>query len=126
MEAFEEIVKDHSPKIYYFLRRMGLEHEDADEIVQDVFILLWRDLKNGHGLNTVNFRLYQHSIKKVFLNKTGNIPLENSSVKGKLVFLLKRQEGFDFEDIAEMLGWSVIDVRNSFKSSLKNNILFQV
>ena len=75
MEAFEEIVKDHSPKIYYFLRRMGLEHEDADEIVQDVFILLWRDLKNGHGLNTVNFRLYQHSIKKVFLNKTGNIPL---------------------------------------------------
>ncbi len=64
MEAFEDIVKDHSPRIYYFLRRMGLEHEDADELVQDVFILLWRDLKNGHGLGEVDFRLYQHAIKK--------------------------------------------------------------
>lgn len=65
MEAFEEIVKNHSPKIYYFLRSMGLEHEDADEVLQDIFILLWRDLKNGHGLSAVNFRLYQHAVKKV-------------------------------------------------------------
>ena len=63
MEAFEEVVKDHSPKIYYFLRRMGLAHEAADEIVQDVFILFWRDLKNGHGLEGVHFRLYQHAAK---------------------------------------------------------------
>lgn len=70
MDAFEEIVKDRSSKIYYFLRRMGLTHEDADGIVDDVFILFWRDLQSGHGLNTVNFRLFQHAITKVhyFLN----------------------------------------------------------
>lgn len=113
MEAFEEIVKDRSPKIYYFLRRMGLAHEDADEIVQDVFILLWQDLKSGHGLDTVNFRLYQHAIKKV--------PdfLKDSKVTDRLVFLLKHYEGFDFGDISEMTGMEVAEVRDRFKSGLK-------
>ncbi|MES2278650.1 MAG: sigma-70 family RNA polymerase sigma factor [Bacteroidota bacterium] len=113
MKAFEEIVKDHSPKIYYFLRRMGLEHEDADEILQDVFILLWRDLKNGHGLDMANFRLYQHAIKKV-----PNSINENNT-KDRLVFILKQYEGFDFGEISDMTGMEVGDVRESFKSGLK-------
>lgn len=120
MEAFEEIVKDHSPKIYYFLRRIGLEHEDADEIVQDVFILLWRDLKSGHGLGAVNLRLYQHAIKKAlnFLNKNGNTTLVDSNVAAKLVFVLKQHEGFDFGDISEMTGIPIGDLRTSFKAAL--------
>lgn len=122
MEAFEEIVKDSSLKIYYFLRRMDLEHDAADEIVQDVFILFWRDLKNGHGLGVVDFRLYQHAIKKavMFINKTGSTTLVDNSIKDKLVFVLKQQEGFDFADIAEMLGITLNDVRNSFYTTLKN------
>lgn len=113
MEAFEEVVKDHSPKIYYFLRRMGLAHEAADEILQDVFMLLWRDLKNGHGLVSVNLRLYQHAIKKVlnFLN--------DDSAKDLLVFVLKQHEGFDFGDISEMTGMEVDAVRERFKVGLK-------
>lgn len=113
MEAFEEIVKDRAPKIYYFLRRTGLAHEDADEIVQDVFVLLWRDLKSGHGLDTVNFRLYQHAIKKAadFL--------KDSDATDRLVFLLKHDEGFDFSDISEMTGMQVGEVRDRFKSGLK-------
>ncbi len=113
MEAFEIIVKDHSPKIYYFLRRMGLEHEDADEILQDVFILLWRDLKNGHGLDMVNLRLYQHAIKKA-LNF-----LKETNAKDRLVFILKQHEGSDFGDISEITGMEVGDVRDSFKSGLE-------
>ncbi len=113
MEAFEEIVKDHSPKIYYFLRRMGLAHEDADEIVQDVFILFWRDLKSGYGLETMNFRLYQHAIKKVADY------LKHSDATDRLVFLLKHDEAFDFTDISEMTGMEVGDVRDRFKSWLK-------
>ena len=120
MEAFEEIVKDHLPKIYYFLRRMGLEHEDADELVQDVFILLWGDLKSGHGLGEVNLRLYQHAMKKAlnFLNKSGDAPLADNSIAGKLVFVLKHHEGFDFGDISEMISVPIGDVRTSFKAAL--------
>jgi len=39
--------------------------------------------------------------------------------KDKLVFVLKQQEDFDFDDISEMLNWTISDVRNSFKSALK-------
>lgn len=124
MEAFEEILKDQSPKIYYFLRRMGLEHESADEIVQDVFILLWRDLTNGHGLDSVNLRIYRHAIKKslTFLNKITKTPPGDSRVTDKLIFVLKQHEGFDFGDISEMLNWSVIDVRDSFISTLSTRL----
>lgn len=120
-EGFKAILSKYNQRIYYFLRKMGLNHEDADEILQDVFVLLWRDLKNGHGLDSVNLKLYQHAIKKAlnFLDKNNDIPLHDSHVKDQLVLVLKNHEGFDFWDISEMLGWNINDVRNNFKSALK-------
>ncbi len=39
--AFEQIYLDYSPKIYRFAKRYTNHNEDAEEIVQDVFIRLW-------------------------------------------------------------------------------------
>jgi len=39
--AFEHLYLDYSPKVFRFARRYTNHHEDAEEIVQDVFIRLW-------------------------------------------------------------------------------------
>jgi len=39
--AFEHLYLDYSPKAYRFTKRYVCHNEDAEEIVQDVFIRLW-------------------------------------------------------------------------------------
>ena len=39
--AFERIYIEYFPKVYRFAKRYTYHKEDAEEIVQDVFIRLW-------------------------------------------------------------------------------------
>lgn len=118
MEAFEDIVKDHSQRIYYFLRGMGLEHNVADEVLEDVFVSYWRDLKSGHGLDAVALRLFQHATKKILAEISRSEPelLFRTEFRSKLVLLLKHH-GFDSPDIAELTGMGIDQVRESYRVS---------
>lgn len=44
--AFNEIVKRYQQKIYWHARKMTGNHFDADEIVQEVLLVLYNKLKN--------------------------------------------------------------------------------
>lgn len=115
MEAFEDIVKDYSPRIYYFFRSLGMDHEAADEATEEVFISYWRDLKSGHGLDAVGFRLYKHVAKKVLRPDHGSA--NAIALNNKLVLLLKL-EGFDSLDISEMTGLAIDEVRKRYQAAL--------
>ena len=41
-KAFEELYRLFSKKIYHTARRMNLNHEDAEGIVQEVFFIVWK------------------------------------------------------------------------------------
>lgn len=43
-EAFTLLLKKYQQKIYWHIRRMVIDHDDADDIVQEVFIKVWRNL----------------------------------------------------------------------------------
>ena len=43
-EAFRELLKKYQQKIYWHVRRMVISHDDADDVVQDIFIKVWRNL----------------------------------------------------------------------------------
>lgn len=44
--AFNEIIQKYQKRIYWHIRRMVIDHDDADDIVQDVFIKVWKNLIN--------------------------------------------------------------------------------
>lgn len=44
--AFTRIVKKYQEKIYWHIRRMVVEHEDANDVMQNVFIKVWKNLEN--------------------------------------------------------------------------------
>jgi RNA polymerase sigma-70 factor (ECF subfamily) len=44
--AFTEIVKKYQEKLYWHIRRMVVDHDDANDVVQNVFIKVWRALDN--------------------------------------------------------------------------------
>ena len=45
-KAFTAIVKKYQEKIYWQVRRMVITHQDADDVMQNVFIKAWNGLNN--------------------------------------------------------------------------------
>lgn len=48
-DAFEFVVNRYSPQLYAVIRRIVLRHEDANDVLQNTFIKVWRNLKGFRG-----------------------------------------------------------------------------
>ncbi|MDB5013322.1 MAG: sigma-70 family polymerase sigma factor [Daejeonella sp.] len=70
-EAFNLILKKYQQKIYWHIRRLVINHDDADDLVQDVFIKVWKSLgtfRNDSQLYTWLYRIATNECL-TFLNK---------------------------------------------------------
>jgi RNA polymerase sigma factor (sigma-70 family) len=45
-KAFTQIIKKYQEKLYWHIRRMVIEHEDANDVLQNMFIKVWKGLDN--------------------------------------------------------------------------------
>lgn len=45
-KAFTAIIKKYQEKLYWHIRRMVVQHEDANDVLQNVFIKVWNGLEN--------------------------------------------------------------------------------
>jgi len=43
--AFNLLVKKYQQKIYWHVRRLVIDHDDSDDVVQNVFIKVWKHLE---------------------------------------------------------------------------------
>ncbi|HET9825497.1 MAG TPA: sigma-70 family RNA polymerase sigma factor, partial [Chitinophagaceae bacterium] len=44
--AFTTIIKKYQEKLYWHVRRMVIDHEDANDVLQNVFVRVWNGLEN--------------------------------------------------------------------------------
>lgn len=44
--AFNQLVRKYQQKIYWHIRKMVIDHDDADDLTQDVFVKVWKNLDN--------------------------------------------------------------------------------
>ncbi len=44
--AFTAIIKKYQEKLYWHIRRMVVNHDDANDVLQNMFIKVWRGLDN--------------------------------------------------------------------------------
>lgn len=44
--AFNQIVRKYQQKIYWHIRKMVIDHDDADDLTQEVFVKVWKNLAN--------------------------------------------------------------------------------
>lgn len=45
-KAYTSIIRKYQEKLYWHIRRMVVEHEDANDVLQNVFIRVWNGLEN--------------------------------------------------------------------------------
>jgi len=57
--AFQLIVKKYSQKLYWQIRRLVLDHHDANDILQDTFIKIYQNLKKFEGKSSLYSWMYR-------------------------------------------------------------------
>lgn len=81
-EAFNLLLKKYQQKLYWHVRRMVIDHDDADDLIQDTFVKVWKNLpgfRNDSQLYTWMYRIATNECI-TFLNKKkqkNNIPLDD-------------------------------------------------
>ena len=66
-EAFGKIVRHYSEQLYWQIRRMGLSHDDTNDLLQNTFIKAWSNLEYFRGDARLSTWLY-----RIALNETLN------------------------------------------------------
>ncbi|NIJ53503.1 RNA polymerase sigma factor [Dyadobacter arcticus] len=69
--AFNQLVRKYQQKVYWLVRKMVVDHDDANDITQDVFIKAWTALENFRGDSKLYTWLYRIASNEAinFLNK---------------------------------------------------------
>ena len=70
-EAFSLLLNKYQQKIYWHIRRMVIDHDDTDDLVQDVFIKVWKSLSNFRSDSQLFTWLYRIATNEsvTFLNR---------------------------------------------------------
>lgn len=81
-KAFEEVIARYSEPLYWQIRRMVQNHDDAADILQDVFLKAWQSIDQFRGAAKISTWLH-----KIAINES-------------LTFLdrQKRRNSFDIDD----------------------------
>ncbi|RQP11246.1 RNA polymerase sigma factor [Parapedobacter defluvii] len=83
-EAFAQLLKKYQQKIYWHVRRLVIDHDDADDLVQDIFVKVWKNLGNFREDAQLYTWLYRIATNEciTFLNKKKqrqNVSLDDES-----------------------------------------------
>lgn len=79
-EAFNEIVRSYSERLYWHVRRFVCTHEDTDDLLQEIFIKVWASIRDFRGESRIYTWLY-----RIATNETLN-HLQKMKVRAALRF----------------------------------------
>ncbi len=61
-QGFNELVRRYQEKVYWIARRMIVDHDDADDVAQEVFIKLYQTAKDFRGESSLSTWLYRVTV----------------------------------------------------------------
>lgn len=63
-KAFEQLVNQYSEQLYWQVRRIVLLHEDANDVLQNVFLKAWSKLDSFHQESKISTWLYRIALNE--------------------------------------------------------------
>jgi len=105
-KAFTAIIKKYQERLYWHIRRMVVEHEDANDILQNMFIKVWNSLGNfreDSQLYTWLYRIATNESLTFLEQQKRRSAVSLSDVESNLSNKIKADENFD----ANKLEWKL-------------------
>lgn len=104
-EGFAVMVKQYSEKLYWKVRRIVLSHEDANDVLQNVFIKVWSNLQNFQGKSSLSTWLYRIAVNESldFLRKQKLADKVSTDEDDSVASRLMSDEYFDGDEVQTRL-----------------------
>lgn len=104
-EGFAVLVKQYSEKLYWKVRRIVLSHEDANDVLQNVFIKVWSNLQNFQGKSSLSTWLYRIAVNESldFLRKQKLSDKVSADEDVSVASRLMSDEYFDGDEVQARL-----------------------
>ncbi len=104
--AFTSIVKKYQEKLYWHIRRMVIDHDDANDVLQNMFIKVWNALQNFREDSQLYTWLYRIATNEclTFLEQQKRRSTSSfNDLESGLSNKIKADQGFD----ANKLEWKL-------------------
>jgi len=104
-KGFEVLVKQYSQPLYWKIRRIVLDHEDANDILQNALIKVWNNLENFEGRSSLSTWLHRIAVNEAldFLRKEKNKVTVSSDDNLGVANRLLADEYFDGDETQAQL-----------------------
>ncbi|MEJ7674402.1 MAG: sigma-70 family RNA polymerase sigma factor [Chitinophagaceae bacterium] len=105
-KAFTAIIKKYQERLYWHIRRLVITHEDANDVLQNLFIKVWNALENFREDSQLYTWLYRIATNEslTFLDQQKRrTSVSFTDVETSLSNKIKADEGFD----ANKLEWKL-------------------
>ena len=139
-EGFEALVRQYSEPLYWKIRHIVITHEDADDVLQNAFLKIWKSLDSFQGKSSLSTWLYRIAINEAldFLRHQRQSAM--SSVDDfdgdrmhawlqeavaqlpevqRTVFVMKYFDEMKYSEISEVLGTSEGALKASYHLAVK-------
>ena len=105
-KAYTTIIKKYQERLYWHIRRMVVDHDDANDVLQNVFIRVWNGLANFREdaqLYTWLYRIATNESLTFLENQKKRSAISLSDVETGLSNKIKADQNFD----ANRLEWKL-------------------
>ena len=109
--AFNLIMRKYQQRVYWHIRRIVIDHDDANDIVQNVFVKVWKSLENFRQDSLLYTWLYRIATNEsiTFINQKKKrffVPI--GDVEGELSGQLSNDPNFSGDKIMLKLQQAVL------------------
>lgn len=105
-QAFDVLLKTFSQPVYWQVRKMVVSHDDANDLVQNVFLKAWNNLHNFRGEAKLSTWLFKIAVNESinFINKEKQrLQLSEDADESFLLNNIEADSYFDGEELHKEL-----------------------
>ena len=104
--GYNLLLKAYQQRVYWHIRKMVIDHDDADDITQDVFIKVWNNIESfreDSKLYTWIYRIATNESLNFLAKKKRRFFLPIHDVANELIEKLDQSQDFTGDEIAMKL-----------------------
>ena len=101
-KAFRELISLYKERLYWHIRKIVISHDDADDVLQNTFIKVFKNINNFKGDSKLYSWMYRIATNESinFLNKKAKInKIDNPTLQLQMVENLQADVYFDGDEI---------------------------
>jgi RNA polymerase sigma-70 factor, ECF subfamily len=100
--AFRELISQYKERLYWHIRKIVIGHEDADDVLQNTFIKVFKNINNFKGESKIYSWMYRIATNESIshLNKKAKLEkIDSETLQNQLVENLQADIYFDGDEI---------------------------